>query len=220
VRFADGATADVVGMVGDYSTSQFQPRHAAPKLFVPIALDGTEVKRVQLVVRAGGDPAPLVQPLRRELRRSLAGTQVGGAFTYEEITTVGAQEMLVGTAPLVPLIAIGMLLTTAGIYGVLAFAIARRSRELAVRVAIGATGRDVIRLVCVHSLRLVTIGSALGIAVMFGLAQVVRAAGAAGSPFDPSWRAFVIPVVIVAAIGALATWVPSRRALKINPAML
>ncbi|HXI32171.1 MAG TPA: ABC transporter permease [Vicinamibacterales bacterium] len=220
VRFADGATADVVGMVGDYSTSQFQPRHAAPKLFVPIALDGTEVKRVQLVVRASGDPAPLVQPLRRELRRSLAGTLVGSAFTYEEITTVGAQEMLVGTAPLVPLIAIGMLLTTAGIYGVLAFAIARRSRELAVRVAIGATGRDLVRLVSAHSLRLVLLGTACGIGLTFALSRIVRASGGAGSVYDPDWPSFVIPVAILMVIGIAATWIPSRRAMRINPAVV
>ena len=63
-------------------------------------------------------------------------------FTFDEITEVAGQEMLVGTAPLVPLIAIGMMLTMAGVYGVLAFAITRRSRELAVRVAIGATAGD------------------------------------------------------------------------------
>ena len=130
------------------------------------------------------------------------------------------QEMLVGTAPLVPLIAIGMLLTTTGIYGVLAFAIARRSKELALRIAIGASARDLIRLVAAHSLRLVAIGTVLGIAAMFGLTQIVRAGGGAGSPFDPAWPAFAIPVAIVVAIGALATWIPSRRAMRINPAIL
>jgi putative ABC transport system permease protein len=218
VRFPDGDTADIVGVVGDYSTNQFQPRHAAPKLFVPIALDGTAVKRVQLVVRATGDPAPIVQPLRRELRRSLAGTVVGNAFTYEEITIVGARELVVGTAPLVPLIAIGMLLTTAGIYGVLAFAITRRSRELAVRVAIGATGPDLVRLVTAHSLRLVVLGTVCGIGLTFALSRVVRASGGAGSIYDPDWPSFVVPVAIVALIGAAATWIPSRRALRINPA--
>jgi predicted permease len=220
VRIADGDTADVVGVVGDYSTNQFQVRHAAPKLFVPIALEGTDVKRVQLVVRASGDPALLVQPLRRELRRSLAGTLVGSAFTYEEITIVGAQELLVGTAPLVPLIAIGLLLTTAGIYGVLAFAIARRSRELAVRVAIGATGRDLVRLVSAHSLRLVLVGTACGIGLTFALSRIVRASGGAGSVYDPDWPSFAVPVVIVIVIGAAATWIPSRRAMRINPAVV
>jgi ABC-type antimicrobial peptide transport system permease subunit len=63
-------------------------------------------------------------------------------------------------------------------------------------------------------------GSILGIAVTFALARVVRAAGGAGSVFDPPISAFVAPIVIVVAIGALATWVPSRRASKIDPATL
>jgi hypothetical protein len=153
--------------------------------------------------------------------------EAGQLFTASTRQTTGVvlshrlwQRLFDGTAPLIPLIAIGMRLTTAGLYGVLAFAIARRSRELAVRIAIGATGRNIIGLVSAQSLRPVSVGTALGVAVMFALRQVVRANGAAGSPFDPSWPAFAIPVLIVAAIGALATWVPSRRALKIDPASL
>ncbi len=128
--------------------------------------------------------------------------------------------MLTGTAPLVPLIATGMLLTAAGIYGVLAFAITRRSKELAVRVAIGASGRDVVRLVTAHSLRLIALGTFLGAGATFALTRVVHAAGGGGSMFDPRWPAFVVPVLIIVVIGALATWIPSRRALKINPAVL
>jgi ABC-type antimicrobial peptide transport system permease subunit len=162
----------------------------------------------------------LVQTTRREIRDAAPGNVVTNTYTLDQIIAVMGQEMLVGTAPLMPLIAIGMLLTTAGIYGVLAFAITRRSRELAVRVAIGASRRDVIQLVVAHSLRLVAAGSALGIGVTFGLSRIVRAGGGGGSIYDPAWPSFAIPVLIVLAIGALATWLPSRRALRINPAVL
>jgi ABC-type antimicrobial peptide transport system permease subunit len=103
---------------------------------------------------------------------------------------------------------------------VLAFAITRRSRELAVRMAVGATGADVVRLVTAHAIRLVGIGASVGIAVTVGLSRVVRASGGAGSIFDPPLHVFVWPVVAVIVIGAVATWVPSRRALRINPAVL
>ena len=115
---------------------------------------------------------------------------------------------------------IGMLLTSSGIYGVLAFAIARRSRELAVRVAIGASRRDQLRLVTTHSLRLVGLGSVFGVGLTFALSRVVRAAGGGGSLYDPTWPAFVLPVLIVFVIAALATWIPTRRAMRINPALL
>jgi ABC-type antimicrobial peptide transport system permease subunit len=112
------------------------------------------------------------------------------------------------------------MLTSAGIYGVLAFAIARRSRELAVRVAIGASASDIVRLVVAHTVRLVITGSIAGLAAMLGLARVVRAGGGAGSIWDPSVVAFVIPLVLVCGVAAMATWVPSRRALSIDPAVL
>jgi ABC-type antimicrobial peptide transport system permease subunit len=218
--FAADTAYDIVGVAGDYATNPFQQRHIAAKLFVPLAMDSTVAKQMPIVVRAAGDPAPLLQTVRREVRDTSAGNAVLSIFTYDQITQVMGEEMLVGTAPLVPLIAIGMLLTTAGIYGVLAFAIARRARELAVRVAIGATGRDLVRLVTAHSLRLVLLGTAFGIGATFALSRIVRASGGAGSVYDPTWPAFVVPVLIVAVIGALATWIPSRRAMKINPAVI
>lgn len=214
------ASYDIVGVVADYADRPFEIRHAAPKIFVPLPPESTALKRLAVVVRAAGDPAPLVQAVRRELRDAAAGNVVTGAYTFDEITEVAAGEMLVGAAPLVPLIAIGMLLTMAGVYGVLAFAITRRSRELAVRVAIGATAGDLIRLVTAHSARLLMMGTATGIGLTFALARIVRASGGAGSVFDPPWPAFVVPILIVAVIGVLATWIPSRRALKINPAAL
>jgi hypothetical protein len=210
---------DIVGVVADYGDHWFETRHAAPKIFLPLTTDSTVLKRLPVVVRAAA-PALLKQAVRRELRDAAAGTVVTGIFTFDEITEVAGEEMLVGTAPLVPLIAIGMLLTMAGVYGVLAFAITRRSRELALRVAIGATAGDVVRLVTAHSLRLLMTGATAGIGLTFALARVVRANGGAGSIYDPPWQAFVVPILIVAVIGLLATWIPSRRALTISPATL
>jgi predicted permease len=211
---------DIVGVAADYGDHWLEVRHIAPKLFLPLAPDSAGLKRMPIVVRAARDPGALKQALRRELRDAVPGNVVTGMFTFDEISTVAGQELLVGTAPLVPLIAIGMMLTMAGVYGVLAFAITRRSRELAVRVAIGATAGDLVRLVTAHSARLLATGTVAGIGLTFALSRIVRANGGAGSIYDPPWPAFVVPVLIVAAIGILATWIPSRRALTINPSTL
>jgi ABC-type antimicrobial peptide transport system permease subunit len=87
-------------------------------------------------------------------------------------------------------------------------------------MALGATISHTVRLVMAQSVRLVMLGSALGIALTFGLSRVVRAAGGEGSLYDPPWPAFVLPVFIVIVVAALATWVPTRRALRIDPARL
>src|SRR5262245_12053194 len=127
---------------------------------------------------------------------------------------------MVGTAPLFPLISIGILLTMAGIYGVLAFAVSRRARELAVRVAVGAAPRDLIWVVARHTLRLVALGAGIGLVVTFGLSRLVRAGGGAGSIWDPALQAFAIPVASIVVIGLIATWLPARRAAAADPATL
>jgi putative ABC transport system permease protein len=216
----DDRLYDLVGVVADYSGHPLRYPDVEPKVFTPLPQPSAELPRLDVVIRARGDPAPLTQTVRREIRDGLTGTVVVASYTIDQILEVSGQEILVGTAPLLPLIVIGMLLTTAGIYGVLAFAVTRRSRELAVRLAVGATGADLIQLVSMQTSRLVAAGCLAGIAVTFGLSRVVRAGGGAGSIWDPGVEAFVLPVLVVVAIGALASWMPSRRALKINPSDL
>jgi predicted permease len=211
---------DIVGVAGDYSTSPVETRFTIPKVYRPLSHQPAEVPFVRFAIRADRDPSSLVQPVRRVLESSLVGIQINNLFTLPEMMAIQGQEYLVGTAPLFPLIVIGMMLTSSGIYGVLAFAVSRRSRELALRVAIGAARGNQIRLVMAHSLRLVAIGSACGIGLTFGLSRVVRAAGGAGTLYDPPWPAFVLPVILVVVVAMLATWIPARRALRASPASL
>jgi len=214
-----GAAYEVVGVIGDYRNTALQNRELDPKLYLP--LGGAEpAKRMHFLIRATSEPGLVVRGLRREIARAAPGNLVTGAFTLTDIIAVAGQEILVGTAPLVPLIATGMLLTAAGVYGVLAFAVRRRSKELALRMAIGASAVDVLRLVTRQSVRVLAIGIASGVGATFVLARVARTVGGAGGMFDPNWPAFVVPTVIIVVTGALATWVPSRRALEIDPATL
>ena len=170
------------------------------------------------MVRASGDPALLTQTVRRELAAIGGSVTVASVTTIDQIKQIIGQEIIVGTFPLFPLIATGILLTAAGIYGVLAFAVSRRATELAVRMAIGATGRDLLRLVAAHSLRMLGLGTAIGIALTFALTRVAQGRGGV---FDsPGWEAFVAPMMIIAVVGAIATLIPMRRAIKINPATL
>ena len=211
---------DIVGVVADYARNPLQAAVPEPRVFVPLAPDAKEVTRMHFLVRADGDPAALVQTVRGEMRKIAAGTTVSSVETVDQMIDAGGREMLVATAPLVPLVTIGILLTMAGIYGVLAFAIARRGRELAVRVAVGASASDVVRLITAQTLRLVAAGSILGLLLMFALARLVRSGGGAGSIWDPAIHSFALPVLVIGVVSALATWIPSRRALKIDPVVL
>lgn len=233
---------DVVGVVADYANHPVQAHRESPRVFTPLALpppgaaagvaatSGTPAgddpsaaptlpARVTILIRAQATAA-LVRTLQRELRDAAAGNVVTNVVTIDQVLAVMGQEFLAMTAPLMPLLAIGVLLTAAGIYGVLAFAVARRGRELAVRVAMGASRRDLVRLVTVHTLRLVGGGLALGLVLMFVLSRILRASGGAGSVFDPMLIAFLVPGAMIALLGVAAAWLPARRASTIDPVVL
>lgn len=214
--FVEGRPRTVVGVVSGYSVTAIQP--VRPMVFTPFAQLQEIPHRAEFVVRAADDPAPLTQTIRREVDALGGGTVVAGVNTIEQIKQIIGQEIIVGTFPLFPLIATGLLLTAAGIYGVLAFAVSRRATELAVRMAVGATGRDLLRLVAAHSLRMLGVGSAIGVALTYALTRVAQGRGGV---FDsPGWQAFVVPMILILVIGTIATLIPMRRALRINPSSL
>lgn len=212
----DAVAHEVVGIVAGYANSALRP--VMPMLFLPLSEDKADATRMQFILRAAGDPTTLTEPVRREVRKLRQGNVVTLNSTLDQILAVGGQEILITTFPLAPLIATGLLLTAAGIYGVLAFAVARRANELAVRIAIGANRAMLVRLMLLQSLRLVAMGVACGVGFTFALTRVAQGSG--GIFDSPGWRAFLVPMAIVLVIGALATWVPSRRAMRIDPATL
>jgi putative ABC transport system permease protein len=224
VAWVDGTPHEIVGVVEGYAHHALrQPR---PTIILPLAQEPNEPTRLQILVRTRislaadtdwlGTPSPFVQSLRRNI--SALGTGAVRVTTMDQIIAITSQEILVGTYPLAPLILTALLLTAAGIYGVLAFAVTRRATELAVRVAVGATRADVLRLVMRHSVRLLGIGMACGVGATFALTRVAQGRG--GMFDSPGWQTFAIPVLVIIVIGVLATVIPMRRAIQIDPARL
>ena len=211
---------DVVGVVADYANGTFQSPERLARAFVPLASGKTTREEVPFLIRGNSDPVALLDTFRRAVQQEQAGSLVTRGLTIEQAMTFGGREMLAATAPLMPLVATGLFLTAVGIYGVLAFTVTRRSRELALRLAIGATRADLRRFVAAESVRLIVIGTMFGVGATFGLSQIGRAAGGGGSMMDPNWVSFLTPVVIIAVIAALATWIPLRRALRLDPSVL
>jgi hypothetical protein len=205
----------VIGVVSAYSNDALSLPE--PGFFLPYAGRPAGSPDTLFLVRTAVDPATLVQTVGAELQRMHPDAVVSAATMRSEIEGE-SQEVMVTIYPMTPLIATGILLTATGIYSILAFAIHRRSKELAVRIAVGAHASDVLKLVGMLSLRLVAIGLALGIAATFAL---TRLAQGAGGVFDsPSRMVFLIPVLIVLAVAALSTLAPLRHALSLDPAAL
>ncbi len=215
----DGQTYDVIGVVGAYAFSPMRP--APPRFYLPIPRDGPNLAHVQIIVRAVGDPSSIVRAVDQEIRALGPTYTVPAVYSFRSVIEVGAGEMRAMSYILSPLLAIGMFLTATGIFGVLAFTIARRTNELALRIALGARRGAVARLVMVHTLTLLAVGASAGVAATFALTRVVSAVGGGGSSLDtPGWETFAAPVLIMLIVGGLATWIPTRRAINLDPARL
>jgi putative ABC transport system permease protein len=169
-----------------------------------------------LVVRSAGDPSALAASLRSalsEIDPEARATQVAtvGELASAALRQPRFQVTLVGTFA-----ALALLLGAVGIFGVVSFATARRTRELGVRMALGARGSDVQRLVLGETLRTVGVGVAVGVVIAVAGARVLRALVYGVSTTDPLTFA-VVPVIVVA-VAVLAAMIPARRAARVDPA--
>jgi ABC-type antimicrobial peptide transport system permease subunit len=111
--------------------------------------------------------------------------------------------------------ALALALAAIGLYSVVAYNVAQRTHELGVRVALGAQGRDVVRLVVTDGLRLAGMGVAIGAVIAFAASKWVKPLLFNVSPTDPT--VFTLVVVTLVAVAMAASWVPARRASRVDP---
>jgi ABC-type antimicrobial peptide transport system permease subunit len=121
----------------------------------------------------------------------------------------------VGAALLGTFGSLALVLATIGIYGVASFAVARRTREIAIRAALGAQRGDVLRLVVGESMRRVGIGLVVGLVAALGLARLLASQLYGLAPVDPV--TFIGTPLVLGAVAMLASWVPARRATRVDP---
>jgi ABC-type antimicrobial peptide transport system permease subunit len=110
---------------------------------------------------------------------------------------------------------VGVILVSIGVYSVIAYTTARRTREIGIRMALGAQGHDVQRLVIGTGLRLVALGIAIGLVASFALARLIASQLWGVSAHDPLTMT-IVPVLLLI-IGVLACWIPARRATRVTP---
>jgi ABC-type antimicrobial peptide transport system permease subunit len=108
-----------------------------------------------------------------------------------------------------------MLIATCGLYGLMAYVVTQRRREIGVRMALGATRRDVLRLVLARALRIVVAGLIVGLAGAAGVTRVLQTFLFGVTPTDP--LVFTIVTLLLLAVGLMAAWLPARRATRIDP---
>jgi putative ABC transport system permease protein len=224
IRFG-GATADeqpwrtIAGIVRDVRTRGLdqQPR---PEVFFPHRqflhfVRGGQARAMSFAIKSAGDPAALAAPIRAELRRLDAEVAAADVSDMRDVIAGSVAErrahmVLVGSFG-----ALALLLAGVGLYGVIAFHVVQRTREMGVRIALGATRGRVLALVLGQGMRLVAVGLALGVLVALLATQPLSTLLFQVSTTDVA--TFVAAPAILAAVALLACYVPARRATRVDP---
>lgn len=186
-----------------------------PQLYEPLAQITSDRRRMQFVLRSATPPALQLDAVRRALRHMDPSVAADVSTLYGSIGLAFLPSQ-VGAALLGSIGVLGLALAAVGLYGMMAFSVARRVQEIGVRLALGATGGDIARMVFAESARLVAIGSVIGLGLAVWAMRPLAMFLVAGlSPADPAALASVVVVLI--ATGLLATWGPVRRASSVDP---
>jgi len=204
----------VVGVVGDIRDYSFnQP--VRPTFYRPADELYLEGMAPFVVIRTQTDPRSLVPLMRRELKAAEPDMKMPAISVVRQNLYDSTQAQRTYMLYLVMFAGVGLMLCAMGIYGVLAYSVARRTREIGVRMAVGAQRTDVLRMVMVEGARLVLIGVGVGLLSAFWLTRFLRSQLFEVSPTDPVVMAEV--VLLLLAVSLLACYMPARRAMKIEP---
>jgi ABC-type antimicrobial peptide transport system permease subunit len=153
--------------------------------------------------------------LRAALREIAPELPVRNVQTMDELFTSSISTQRLSVVLLGTFAGLALLLAAVGLYGVLNYNVGQRTREIGVRMALGATPSSVVALILRHGLKFASLGLGIGMAASLGLTQLLKRVLFEISPFDPI--SFAAVAIMLAAIGALACWLPARRATRVDP---
>lgn len=214
LRLGDQLRAEIVGVVGDIrQTSIDEP--AAPTLYV----DNMQNSRVRtnLVVRTAGPPLAMTRRVEEAIWSLDRDQTITSVFTFDDVMNEAVARPRLLTVLLALFGGLGLLLGSLGIYGVLAYLVAQRRREIGVRLALGATAADVLRLVVGRGLVLAVVGVAIGLVGALVLTRFMQGVLYGVTATDP--LTFFAVAVGLLAVAILASWLPARRAASVDPAV-
>jgi len=175
---------------------------------------GPQYAYMTIVVRTTGEPGALAPAARAVVRSLAADAAVASVQTMEDVVSGGRAEPRLYVVVLASFATAALALAAVGIYGVVAYTVARRRQEIAIRVALGAGRGDVLRLVVGQGMRAVALGTAAGLAGALLLGGSLQGLLYGVRPADPATLATV--VVLLGAVALAATSVPARRATAIR----
>lgn len=203
---------EVIGVVSDVREINVSDK-PEPEYYLLLLQGGTG--SVQLFVRTLSDPDTLVTTISRQIWSVLPDQPVAHITTMTRTISKSVGDQSMRSVLLAVFACIGFALALLGVYGVISYSVSRRVQEIGIRIALGASPRDVLGMVLRQGLLSVTIGVALGAAGALALARVIASQLYGVQPADP--RTFIAAAASVLVIACLACCVPARRAMRVDP---
>ena len=199
----------MVGHVKNYGVDQ----DSRVEVYLPYFQN--PVGSATLIVRAEKDPAALSASIRQAVKAVDLEVPVYSVRTLAEIVSDSTAQRRLAVMLITVFAAVALLLAAVGIYGVMSYAVAQRTQEIGIRMALGAERRDILRMVLRHGGLMAVIGIGLGVTVALGLARLITSLLFQVSATDPPTFS-VVPVVLIA-VALLACYIPARRATRVDP---
>ena len=205
----------VVGVVGDVKQSSLGTLSPPDAVYVALGQWVWMDYEQSLVVRTDGDPAALVPAIKGAIRSVSSIPAIGRVATMEEIVATSEAERRFALTVFAVFAAAALVLAALGLYGVIAGAVAERTREIGLRSALGATSAQILALVLRQGLTLAALGVALGLVGAAAATRGLESLLYGVTSLDPLTYAGVI--LLLAAVAGAACWLPAARAARVDP---
>jgi len=221
ISFSPQFSREIVGIVGDVKQDGLDVADTEATLYLPMSqtsvssMGGWHSFGMSLAVRTSTEPAAMSSAISGAIHQVDPDQPVAEVRTMDEVLTRSISSQRFNMLLLAAFAALALLLAAVGIYSVLSYTVRRRSREIGIRIALGAQLRDVLRMVVLDGMKPTLLGLAIGLAGAFALGRVLAGLVFGVSPSDPA--TFAAVSFLLAMVALLAILVPAFRATRVDP---
>ena len=203
----------IIGVVGDVRQSGLDA-NVYPAIYVPYTQRPYRAREMTIAARATGDPSSLIAAARREVAQ--IDKNLPASFdSLDQLLSKSIASRRYNLIVLGVFAALALILSMVGIYGVMSYSVTQATREIGIRMALGADQKDVMKMVLGNGMMLSIAGVMIGLGMAFGLTRLMASLLYTVSATDA--MVFVAAPVLIVAVSLFACWVPTRRAMKVDP---